>query len=380
MNKVYRDKLFKRFLDRENDIRGPYFRDTTAIIHSESFRRLKHKTQVFFSPSNDHICTRIDHVQHVASIAQTLCRAFDFDTELAHAIGLGHDLGHAPFGHVGERIITKLKKEHGYIYGFSHEINSLRCVDFLENDGEGLNLTYAVRDGIVNHCGESFVQKVKPRDKNDFIKLETLNKIGTDPITWEGVSVKFSDQVAYLGRDLEDAIRLAIVKEEDFPKNLAETFGTKNSTIINTLVNDLIENSTKDYISFSSSMYKSVNQFVKFNYQHIYKSDLLNSYQNYFERILRVLRDYLIEIYTKYGLDLEGYIKEKNVLSYRFGKRVNKMIDKYHNRGESIVDLIYDYISGMSDNYALTCANEIMFPLHLNDKISTALVDDFIKI
>lgn len=380
MKQVQINKLYNRRFDREVDIRGPYFRDATAIIHSESFRRLKHKTQVFFAPSNDHICTRIDHVQHVASIAQTLCRAFDYDTELAHAIGLGHDLGHAPFGHVGERIIAKLKKEHGYINGFKHELNSLRTVDYLENDGEGLNLTYAVRDGIVNHCGESFLQKITPRDKNDFIDLNALTKLGTVPITWEGVSVRFSDQVAYIGRDLEDAIRLGIVKEEVVPKNLVDTFGLTNSSIINTLVGDLIENSTSDYISFSESMHKEIKEFAKFNYQNIYRSELLNSYSDYFERLIRTLRDYLIGIYNKYGLDLDGYAKEKNILSYRFGKRITKNLSVYSSRGETIVDLIYDYIAGMSDNYALACANEIMFPVHLKDKMSNHLLEKFTQV
>lgn len=377
MSKVQINKLHQRRFAKENDVRGPYFRDATAIIHSESFRRLKHKTQVFFSPSNDHICTRIDHVQHVSSIAQTLCKAFDFDTELANSIGLAHDLGHAPFGHVGERIISKLKQECGYKNGFKHELHSLRTVDFLENNGEGLNLTYAVRDGIVNHCGESFIKELKPRDKNDFIDLNTITRIGLPAITWEGVSVRFADQVAYIGRDLEDALRLEIITQDDIPKSLKDTFGIKNSSIINTLVGDLIENSSYDKISFSTSICKSVQEFAKFNYEKIYRSELLNSYTAYFERLLRTLKDYLVKIYNMYQLNLDGYLKEKNVLSYRFGKRVISTLDVYLKRNETVDDLIFDYISGMSDNYALSCANEIMFPIHLNDKISNNLIRNF---
>ena len=147
------DALRGRQRPRREDGRGPYYRDTTAIIHSSPFRRLKHKTQVFFAPSNDHICTRMEHVLHVASIASSICRTLGLDTEMAWAIGMGHDLGHTPFGHVGERIISRMAEERG-LGKFEHEVNSLRVVDFLANGGNGLNLTYAVRDGIVCHNGE----------------------------------------------------------------------------------------------------------------------------------------------------------------------------------------------------------------------------------
>ncbi len=147
-NRISSDLLEKRKRERQEDIRGSYFRDTTAIIHSSAFRRLKHKTQVFYAPSNDHICTRMEHVLHVASIASTICRPLGLDSELAWAIGMGHDLGHTPFGHTGEKIISEFCLERGLL-PFEHEVNSLRVVDFLVNSGKGLNLTYAVRDGIV---------------------------------------------------------------------------------------------------------------------------------------------------------------------------------------------------------------------------------------
>ncbi|MCK5198720.1 MAG: HD domain-containing protein, partial [Spirochaetales bacterium] len=159
INKLNPEDLFKRRNHREDDFRGSYFRDTTAIIHSYPFRRLKHKTQVFFSPKNDHICTRIEHVMHVASIASAICKGLDLDSDLAWAIGLGHDLGHTPFGHAGEKIIDGIRKKSG---GFIHELYSLRVVDYLIQYGKGLNLTYAVRDGIVSHCGEKFEQSIYP--------------------------------------------------------------------------------------------------------------------------------------------------------------------------------------------------------------------------
>ena len=180
--------LHKREFPRDEDsrdLRGYYFRDITAIIHSFPFRRLKHKTQVFFSPKNDHICTRIEHVMHVATIAATICRALDLDPDLAWAIGLGHDLGHAPFGHVGETIFSNILADKG---GFIHEIYSLRVVDHLINYGKGLNLTYAVRDGIINHCGEKFEQFIKPDFSHK--ELKTIKSRSFYPSTWEGTVVR----------------------------------------------------------------------------------------------------------------------------------------------------------------------------------------------
>ena len=195
----YTDKELEKGLrsrkrEREEDSRGPYYRDTTAIIHSSPFRRLKHKTQVFFAPSNDHICTRMEHVLHVASIASSICRPLGLDSELAWAIGMGHDLGHTPFGHVGERIISKLSEERG-LGKFEHEINSLRVVDFLAEHGKGLNLTYAVRDGIISHNGESISMRIRPT-----FEIKDLSSIkerkGLIPSTYEGVVVRFSDTIA----------------------------------------------------------------------------------------------------------------------------------------------------------------------------------------
>ena len=185
--------LQNREQEREKgDVRLPYYRDTTAIIHSSPFRRLKHKTQVFFAPANDHICTRIEHVLHVASISSTICRSLGLNDDLAWAIGMGHDLGHTPFGHIGEKIISDLRQEEG-LPKFEHEINGLRVVDFLSP----LNLTYAVRDGIVSHCGESFLRTLKPDfTVKDLSKVK--NKHGLMPSTWEGCVVRLSDQIEIL--------------------------------------------------------------------------------------------------------------------------------------------------------------------------------------
>ncbi len=184
-NKMDENEMMERERPRKEDIRGSYYRDTTAIIHSSPFRRLKHKTQVFYAPSNDHICTRMEHVLHVASIASTICRPLGLDTELAWAIGMGHDLGHTPFGHTGEKIISALCVERG-LPPFEHEINSLRAVDFLSNNGNGLNLTYAVRDGIVSHNGESLNKRIVPTFKKKDMK-SLVSRNGLIPATYEGV-------------------------------------------------------------------------------------------------------------------------------------------------------------------------------------------------
>ena len=259
-------KLKERKRERKEDVRGSYYRDTTAIIHSSAFRRLKHKTQVFFAPSNDHICTRMEHVLHVASIASTICRPLGLDTELAWAIGMGHDLGHTPFGHVGERIISKLSKERGF-GEFEHEINSLRVVDFLSNNGSGLNLTYAVRDGIVCHNGEDIRKRIVPTyEIKDLDAIESRK--GLIPSTFEGAVVRFSDSIAYLGRDYEDAKRLGILKGLSLPDIVKERLGESNGSIINTLVNDLIDGaSVEKGIGFSDEIFEAVSAFSDFNYK-----------------------------------------------------------------------------------------------------------------
>lgn len=192
---------------RENDIRSEFERDYTRIIHSRAYRRLKHKTQVFFATRNDHICTRIEHVNHVASISRTISRSWGLNTELAEAIAVGHDLGHAPFGHEGEKILNGLAKKH-LGEQFWHEKNSLRFVDLLETlpDPKGfegnLDLTYAVRDGIICHCGEVDDKALFPRSEPiDLHGIEDPSQHA--PFTWEGCVVKVADKIAFLGRDIE---------------------------------------------------------------------------------------------------------------------------------------------------------------------------------
>lgn len=371
-NKIDPTLLVRRKRERKTDVRGEYYRDTTAIIHSSAFRRLKHKTQVFFAPSNDHICTRMEHVLHVASIASAICRGLELDTELAWAIGMGHDLGHTPFGHVGERLLDQLMRE-AHLEGFEHELNSLRVVDFLANHGEGLNLTYAVRDGIATHNGEIFEQTVKPT-----FHLEQLEKIrsrkGVVPATWEATVVRFSDQIAYLGRDFEDACRLAIIEPNLLPEIVSKRLGSTNAQIINTLVNDLIDTSSvEEGISFSDSIFEAVVAMKEFNYKHIYLSPMLEGYGSYFYRLFSLIINYLQTLLKEFQFDHALYQKERNMVAVGFSRHLHEMREAYENYDGSLDRIIYDYVAGMSDNFCLDCANEILKPEHLNERIEGSL-------
>ena len=350
------------------DVRSPYYRDTTAIIHSSPFRRLKHKNQVFFAPSNDHICTRMEHVLHVASIATAICRAMGLNDEMAWAIGVGHDLGHTPFGHIGEYILSDLMVQKGFD-PFQHEVNGLRVVDFLSH----LNLTYAVRDGIISHCGENFIRTISPDfSVKDLDSIKSKN--GIRPATWEGCVVRFSDQIAYLGRDFEDAARLGIVSRNDVPSICTKVLGSTNGEIINTLVEDIISNSEKEgCIAFSEDVYEAVRVMKDFNYKNIYLSPMLAGYEKYFRRLINLIYDYLSELLEKYGFDKDLYLKEGNMLSAGFYNYVMEEKDAYIEHDGNLDRIVFDYISGMSDNFCIDCGNEILKPEHLNESIERSL-------
>ncbi len=357
-NELDQRELANRKRPRKEDHRGYYFRDITALIHSYPFRRLKHKTQVFFAPKNDHICTRIEHVMHVATISATICKAFDLDVDLTWAISLGHDFGHTPFGHVGEHILSNILRDSG---GFNHELYSLYVVDYLINYGKGLNLTYAVRDGIINHCGEEFEQFIRPDPTiRDLNQVKTM---GFDPCTWEGVVMRMSDKVAYLGRDLEDGESLGLVEKASVPAVVRTVLGETNSEIIDTLVNDIISVSTPEKgIGFSDEVYEATITLKEFNYSHIYEHPRLAVYHDHFQRILDTLYDYLYSLYERYAADFSAYTSEGNSLAARFGDYLHKMEDFYRESERASELIVADYIAGMTDDYAIDSVQEIMVP------------------
>ncbi len=353
-NKLPQKILTQRMSPRQVDMRGPYFRDQTAIIHSTAFRRLKHKTQVFFAPENDHVCTRIEHVLHVATIAATICKGlnslgWNLSVEMAYAAGLGHDLGHAPFGHSGESVLKSKLKD-----GFSHENHSLRVVDLLARNGKGLNLTYGVRDAILCHNGESFEQHIEPTH----IHENLMNKQTPDrmPATWEGCFVRLSDKIAYLGRDIEDALTLGVIKHNDVPKEISKHLGDSNGEIINTLVIDVIESTAKlGKAGFSDEKFNLIVKLKDFNYSKIYHHESLE----FFERDCLYKLNTLYDYFDKYYDSIVSGKRNKEI-DITFCNYLNNMSDDYFKKTPAKEMIITDYISGMTDNYAIACYDSLL--------------------
>lgn len=367
---------------RGNDIRSEFERDFTRILHSNAYRRLKHKTQVFYSPQNDHICTRIEHVNYVESISYTLAHYLGLNEELTRAIAIAHDLGHSPFGHKGEKILNSICKRDLNI-SFWHEKNGLFFVDNIEllddHDGykQNLNLTYGVRDGIISHCGEIDENSIFPR--NEFIDLNEYkfpNQFA--PYTWEGCVVKISDKISYLGRDIEDAVTLGILDEhlEELYDLLGHTSGTINNTvIINTLIDDLCANSSIEKgLCFSNKSLELMNKIKKFNYEYIYLSDVLKPSDNYFSVVINQIYDTLKSCY-----DGNNTLKNLENLNKFYPNLISSFIDWFNNFSSSanrsnlknkvlfdisnLKDYLYSivyYISGMTDKFAIDMYNEII--------------------
>lgn len=370
------DEMIKRehpLYSREGDIRSDFGRDYTRILHSTAYRRLKHKTQVFSSPQNDHICTRIEHVGHVESVSYTIAKYLGLNTELTKAISIAHDLGHAPFGHCGEEILSGIANDR-----FWHEKQGLRLVDKLElledNTGKrvNLNLTYAVRDGIISHCGEVDDEALYPRldaiDLNDYKEPNQL-----PPYTWEGCVVKISDKISYLGRDLEDALTLKILSKEqkDELKSILSTFmeieGLNNTVLIYEFIMDLCANSSLEKgLTFSPKMHAMMKLIKDFNYKNIYNLSRLNGYKDYAKLALTTIFNTISSAYSKD--DTKNELKN---LNFRFVQSFIHWIEQYWDiDGKSIYNVItdkhsyetaiIDYIAGMTDIYAEKVYKEII--------------------
>lgn len=382
------DKIIMRetpLYKRDNDLRTDFERDYTRVIYTNAYRRMKHKTQVFFSPTNDHICTRIEHVNNVESISYTIANALGLNTSLTKAIATAHDIGHSPFGHRGEKILSNIsQKEIGET--FWHEKNGLDVVDKIElledNNGfkKNLDLTYAVRDGIISHCGEVNEKFLKPRE--EFIDLQTyITPNQYSPFTWEGCVVKISDKISYISRDIEDAILLGLL--DDSLEELHEIlkFEKKaiinNSVIINKLIFDLCTNSNPDDgLIFSDESLQLLDNIKAFNYKNIYYSDKVLASEKYFELVLTQIFEIL-----KYAYDKENTLENLNKMKKNYNSVVtpfikwincywnltdrentnlqNKILFDINNKKDYLKAIIY-YISGMTDNYAIECYNNII--------------------
>ena len=354
--------------------RGDFDRDYTAILYSHAFRRLKHKTQVFFYVQNDHVCTRLDHSLYVAAISEVVCKnlksqGVDCDLTLARAIGIGHDLGHAPFGHAGEEILNGLAKDIG---GFKHENHGLRIVDRIEKPRHqgpsvGLNLTLAVRDGIVNHCGEDRSTCISPASPpTDPARLQG----NSYPCTLEGCVVRLVDKVAYLGRDLEDAIVAGLIVESQVPAEIAAIIGTKNGEIVDYFVGDMIENSDSTQIALSEDASRLMDDLISFNSERIYGHEKIESFttrvtdvlETLYDRFLQVLPKYRdrVDLYMNDGLPvlkvLGKYIGDRKVLYFR------EEVKAFPSESELFQRIAIDFLSTLTDSFVFQACRDYFLP------------------
>ena len=354
---------------KQDCYRNEFQRDIHRIIYSQPFRRLRHKTQVFFLPKNDHICTRMEHVLHVASASRTIARHLQVNEDLVEAIGLGHDLGHAPFGHHGEEVLSDLSKKHRLNINFQHEVHGLRVVDKLaELDREtevGLNLTYEVRDGIISHCGEEFSNELVPEKNNKDLEKINNRKDALMPCTIEGCVVRMVDKIVYAGRDIEDALVAELIKEGSIPKDIIKGLGENNGEIIGTLLEDLVNycKANPGKIGLSNEKHELLKKLIDFNYKEIYRSEKVAKYKKQATRALE-------ELFTRLLEDLEKtdrLRKDRNLLP---DAEVYDVLDKFikkinYSEKEPNALIVLDFISGMTDNYVVSCLDQIFVPKNI---------------
>ena len=292
-------------------IRTDFIRDRDRILHSKSFRRLKHKTQVFLSPQGDHYRTRLTHTLEVSQIARTISRALRLNEDLTEAIAMGHDLGHTPFGHSGEDVLDELLPG-----GFEHNVQSLRVVEKLENDGVGLNLTFEVRDGILNH------------------------KKSGRPATLEGCVVSLADRIAYINHDIDDAIRAGVLRESDLPEESVRVLGNSHGKRINTMILDVVDQSCdRPKITLSAAIYRQFDALRDFMFDHVYKNPVAKSEEEKAKRVIRELFAY--------------YLDHTELLTGEYAKYLEQ---------DGKERAVADYIAGMTDNYAIAEYVRIFVP------------------
>jgi len=303
----------------EDDLRPAYQRDRDRIIHCKSFRRLKHKTQVFLAPEGDHYRTRLTHVLEVTQIARTIAKSLRLNEILAEAIGLGHDLGHSAFGHAGEAALNKLVKG-----GFDHYRQSVRVVEMLENDGHGLNLTVEVRDGILKHS---------KGEKGELLRKRPRSRA----LTLEGDIVRISDIIAYVNHDIDDGIRAGIIAEDDIPKPIRDTLGRTGSMRIDRMVRDVIDSTLAcDYeaISMSSEVLEALEELRTYMFQNMY---LVPAVRGEFEKAQKMLIA-LFEYVTSHPSEF------------------------FNGASTPVEQLAIDFIAGMTDRYAINLYTKLFLP------------------
>jgi dGTPase len=341
----------------ETGYRQAFSVDVDRILHSSAYARYIDKTQVFYLIKNDHITHRVLHVQLVSKIARTIGRFLGLNEDLIEAISLGHDIGHAPFGHDGERILSDICKNHDIGY-FRHNVQSIQFLDKVERNGDGWNLSLQTLDGILCHDGEIHDRKLRPKREKSFKKLkkEVAAKKGDPdtsliPMTMEGCVVRMTDTVSYIGRDIEDAIRLEMIKRSDLPKESVKYLGDSNGTIVFNLVTDMIENSFQNiYIAFSPEISNVLKLLKEFNLKHIYMNPKIKKHLGTIKKLFEIL-------FEKYLNDLENE-NHSSVIFTRFLKDMSENYLNNHRKEE----MVRDFIAGMTDQYFLRQCPENMRP------------------
>lgn len=344
-----------RFTPEEDDFRPSFYRDIDRIIYSLSYTRYLDKTQVFTHGDNDHLSRRMTHVQFVSKIARTIGRALNLNEDLIEAAALGHDLGHTPFGHVGERILNEISLEHSEGY-FNHNIQSVRILMNIENYGNGYNITLPVLDAIMCHNGEFALGEYHPKNKTKEEFLEEYKSSYYDnsilkklrPMTLEGCVVRISDMIAYLGKDIEDAVRLGMINFKDIPESISSVLGTSNREIVNNIIIDIINNSrNKNYIKLSDKVYNAIVALKKYNYENIYN-------KAYTDEELYNIKNMFNVLYNIYLEDLTN----KNSESIIYTSYLNSMNDDYKNNNSN-ERIVLDYLAGMTDDYIIKQYNKL---------------------
>ena len=302
--------------DKKCNVRTDFQRDRDRIIYSKAFRRLKHKTQVFITPEGDHYRTRLTHTLEVSQIARTIARSLRLNEDLTEAIALGHDLGHTPFGHAGERVLNEVCP-----LGFSHNEQSVRVVEKLEKNCQGLNLTYEVKDGILCHTGKK--------------QADTL----------EGRVVRIADRIAYINHDIEDAIRAKVISQEDLPHDCLDVLGDTSSQRINNMIINIVKNSIdKNEVIMSCDFYEASEKLREFMFQHVYVGSVAKLEEGKAELMLRQLYNQLL------------------IMPELLPTEFNNMID-----ADGIHRVVCDYIAGMTDRYAVKTFTDIYIPASWRD-------------
>lgn len=344
--------------DREN-IRPVFFHDTDKIIHSQSYSRYIDKTQVFSLFENDHITHRVLHVQFVSKIARVIGRCLRLNEDLIEAIALGHDLGHVPYGHDGEKVLHKICMDNK-IGCFNHNTQSVRFLMEIENYGKGLNLSLQVMDGILAHNGELLHREYRPdydkkweRFEEEYRNCLTIEDYGKKlvPLTLEGCVMRIADIIAYIGRDIEDAIIIKLIKRKDIPRKIQRILGSHNDEIINILVLDLVKNScAKDYLQFSEDIYKALADLIKFNYKHIYFNPRIKTETQKIEHMYN-------QLFDKYYEDLRNH-NRKSAIYQHFLKDMSKEYLKNTVDKRKVID----FIAGMTDDFFNNQFKELFVP------------------